>query len=350
MKRKILTDARSLFANKTSDPNRMRPYIGDDGGAYILVHKGGDRNDPKNYRTELVVNATLRPDEWKAIDSTVAMVSRARLTGFEDLRRNGLVYNLPNAMGTTVLTWGTMTDAMEATISMDPVKRGGNDRPLFGEKFLPIPVVHADFQIGERYLQTSRNLGNGLDTIQVEMAAQRVVEKLEATLWGTTATLTYGGGTIHSYLSHPDINTMSLGTSWATETPPNIIADVIAMKQALINDRKYGPYMIYVPIGYETTMDQDYKDVGASVTLTIRSRIMQIDKIQGIKVVDTLPANTVLMVSMTRDVVDFVDGIPLRTVQWDSEGGFVHNYKILTIQVPRVKSDPDGKSGIVKLS
>jgi hypothetical protein len=63
-----------------------------------------------------------------------------------------------------------------------------------------------------------------------------------------------------------------------------------------------------------------------------------------------LPADTVLLVQMTSDVVDLVDGMPIQTVQWDTEGGFIHNYKVMTIQVPRVKSDYNNRSGIVKLS
>jgi uncharacterized linocin/CFP29 family protein len=354
MKKRIhkgrVTDAGKLFANKTMDPNRMRPFIGTDGEAYIMVHTGGDRNDPKNYTSQLVNNATLRYDEWRALDQAVIAAARQRLVGFDDLRRNGLVHPLGNAMGTTVLTWQAMNDAMEATVSMDPVRRSNNDRAAFSTKHTPIPVIHADFTINERVLQESRSRGNGLDTLQAEMATRRVAEKLEDMLFGSASTLTYGGGTIYSYLTHPDINTISIGTAWSSETAENIINDVLAMKQALIDDRYYGPYMLYIPVGYEVTMDKDYKSTDAGMTQTIRQRILAIEKIQGITVVDRLPANTVLMVCMQKDVVDLIDGMPIQNVQWDSEGGFVHNYKVMTIQIPRVKSDYNGRSGIVKLA
>jgi hypothetical protein len=90
--------------------------------------------------------------------------------------------------------------------------------------------------------------------------------------------------------------------------------------------------------------------VSAGMSQTIKERILKIDKIQGITVVDRLPANTVLMVCMQKDVVDLIDGMPMQNVQWDSEGGFIHNYKVMAIQVPRIKSDYDGRCGIVKLS
>lgn len=352
MKRKQhkVSDLRSFFANKAGDPNRMRPFIGEDGEAYVLVHKGGDRNDPKSYRREMVNNATLRYDEWRTIDRAVQRIAEQRLVGFDDLRRNGLVMPLANAMGTTVLTWDEMSDAMEATVSMDPVKRGKNDRVDFSSNHIPIPVIHADYQINERVLIESRNRGNGLDTIHAERAARRVSEKLEDMLFGSASILTYGGGTIYTYLTHPDINTIAIGTAWTSETAENIISDVLAMKQALINDRYYGPYMLYIPTAYETTLDEDYKTTGAGMSQTVAQRIKQIEKIQGIQVVDRLPANTVLMVCMQSDVVDLIDGMPMQNVQWDSEGGFVHNYKVMTIQIPRIKSDYNGRSGIVKLA
>jgi hypothetical protein len=170
-------------------------------------------------------------------------------------------------------------------------------------------------------------------------------------LFGASSILTYGGGTIHTYLSHPDINTASLGTQWNnSETAENILADVLGMKQKLIDDHYFGPYMLYIPTAYETILDGDYKSTDAGMSQTIRQRILQIANIQGITTVDRLPAHTVLMVCMQKDVVDLIDGMPIQSVQWDSEGGFVHNFKVMTIQVPRVKSDYDGRSGIVKLS
>lgn len=354
MKRKQhkLADVRSFFANRAGDANHMRPFLGKDGNPYILVHTGGDRNDPKNYRPQLVNNATLRYDEWRTLDLAVTRIAEQRLVGFEDLRRNNLVMPLGNAMGTTVLTWQDMSDAMEAIVSMDPVRKGKNDRVQFSTNHIPIPVVHDDYTISERVLIESRNRGNGLDTLQAERAARKVSEKLEDMLFGSSSTLTYGGGTIYSYLSHPDINTVNLAANWdATDDMAEaILADVLAMKQALINDHYFGPYMIYIPTAYETVLDDDYKTTSAGMSQTIRQRILQISNIQGITVVDRLAANTVLMVCMQKDVVDLIDGMPIQNVQWDSEGGFVHNYKVMAIQVPRIKSDYDGRSGIVVLS
>jgi uncharacterized linocin/CFP29 family protein len=255
-------------------------------------------------------------------------------------------------MGTTVLTWQEMSDALTATISIDPVRKGQNDRPDFKTNHIPIPVIHADYTISERVLQESRMRGNGLDVLDAERAARRVAEQLEDMLFGATSSFTYGGGVIYTYLTHPNRNQVTLTEAWTagTKTPEEIIADVLAMKQASINDNYYGPWMLYLPTAYETVLDNDYKTTTNALTLTIRQRILQISGIQGITIVDRLPANNVLMVCMQKDVVDLIDGMPMQNVEWDSEGGFIHNYKVMTIQVPRIKKDYAGRSGVIHLA
>jgi len=349
MKNNRVQEAQS-FLGRDSIASK-RPFIGKDGAPYIIVHKGGDVKDPKNYGHQLVANATLRYDEWRQLDDAVVKVAEQRLIGFDDLKANGLVRPLTNAMGTTVLTWEEMSDAMEAVVSIDPVRKSKGDTVDFNTAHIPIPIVHSDYMLSERILQESRNRGTGLDTVNAERAARKVAQKLEDMLFGATATLTYGGGTIHSYLSHPDINTVSLGSNWdaSGKTGVAIKDDVLAMIQACINANYYGPWMLYVPTAYQTVLDDDYNVSGTS-TQTIRQRIESIDGIKGVRVVDRLPANNVLLVTMSTDVVDLIDGSPFQNIQWDTEGGFVHNYKVMTIQVPRVKSDYNNASGIVLLA
>lgn len=342
--------ASALQMNGSLNPGMLRPFIGEDGKAYVTVYNGGDPKKVESYQTIQVNSGTLRRDEWKALDDAVLKVSEKRLGGIADLEANGLVYNLGNAMGTTVLEWHDMSDALEADLTMDGISRAKNDRPVYNTNYLPIPIIHADYEINARALAASRNMGNPLDTTLAERAARKVAEKLENMLF-TSTTYAFGGGTIYSYLNYSDRNQVTLAKAWDASgtTAAEIIADVVAMKQASINAYHYGPWMLYIPTAYETVMDEDYSTSGAS-TQTIRERILKIDGIKGVKVIDTLTANNVILVQMTSDVVRLVKGMGIQNVQWQTEGMFINKYKVMTIQVPQIRSDQNGKCGITHLA
>jgi len=335
-----------LVTNGRMDAGAMRPWIDPKTGkSYITTFAGGDAKNPENYRNvELQTNATLRPYEWRQLDEVLLPIAEKRLNGVKDLIDNGLVYNLGNAMGTTVLEWHDVSDALDAVLTMDGVTRGENDRPEFTANYLPIPIIHADYEINARALAASRSLGNPLDTTMAERAARKVADKLEQMLFTSTA-YTFGGGTIYSYLNFPHTNKVTLAKAWDASdvTGAEIVDDVVTMKQASIESYFYGPWMLYIPTGFETKLDKDYNDYR---TGTIRDRIMQIAGIKGIKVVDTLTADNVVLVQMSSDVVRLVQGLPLQNVQWEVEGKFLSKFKVLTIAVPQIRADQDGHCGI----
>lgn len=352
--------ANAMMANGRLDFGMMRPWaeIQDVNGmliptgrAFVTQYKGGDPKNVNNYvNRPIQVNATtLRRDEWIQLDEVLVTVARERLGGVQDLIDNNLVFNLGNAMGTTVLEWHDVSDSMSAEMTMDGVTRAKGDRPKYGTNYLPVPIIHADYEINARVLAASRNMGNPLDTTMAEQAGRRVMEKLENLLF-TSTTYSFGGGTIYSYLNFPNRNPVTLTEAWTAsgKSATEIISDVVAMKQAAIDDRKYGPYMLYVPTGYETLLDEDYN--ATTPGTTIRERILKIDKIKGIKVIDTLPADNVLLVQMTTDTVRLVRGMGLQNVEWQTEGNMITKYKVMTIQVPQIRSDQEGHCGIVHLA
>ena len=355
--------AQKLLANGKLNPGMMRPFIDPrDQKSYVTFYTGGDPAKKESYVTQRInANASLRRDEWKQLDDALLDVSRFRLGGVEDLITNNLTYNLGNAMGTTVLEYHDVSDAMEAELTMDGLTRGKNDRPDFNFHYLPIPIIHVDYEINARELAASRNLGNPLDTIDAQIAGRKVQEKLETMLFGNT---TYafgekgsdGRNSIYSYLNHPDRNLVAIGTHWdlldydstGGHAGEKILNDVFKMKASSMADLHQGPWMLYIPSNYELMVDRDYDKT--SQGKTIRERIMQINGIKGIKTIDTLPADNVLLVQMTPDVVRLVRGMGIQNVEWKSEGNMVTNYKVMTIQVPQIRSDYNKRSGIVHMA
>lgn len=358
--------ANQLLSNGRLNIGMMRPFIDQDPktgtfGKYITVYKGGNPKDINNYQTlPINTNATLRRDEWKQLDEAILEEAKYRLGGVQDLIDKGLTYNLGNAMGTTVLEWHDIAGDMTAQVSMDGVSRGQNDRPNYETNYLPIPIIHVDYEINARELSASRSLGNPLDTTIAARAARGVSEKLENMLFTNTtyqfgAAGTRGASKIWSYVNHPHRITKTIGTHWddgdfdsdAASGPDKIVNDVHAMKQLAIDARQFGPYMLYIPTNYETTIDKDYNKTSGK---TIRERILQIENIKGIKVIDTLPADNVLLVQMKPDTVRLVRGMGLQNVEWEVEGKFITKYKVMTIQVPQIRSDQNNKCGIVHMA
>lgn len=348
------------------NPAFMRPILGEDGHTYFTVYKGGDPKKRESYHTYrhdeirhlgISVYGTLRRDEWKQLDEAVQQAAHIRLGGIQSLIDRGLIYNLTNAMGTTVLEYHSINEAMEAEVSMDPAVRSRKDRPNYNTHYLPIPVIHSDFQISSRALEASRKLGNPLDVDSIQEATRVVNEKLELMLFNTSQTpFAFGGGYIYSYLDHPSRNTGSLTGAWTGLTGAQIVTDVRNMKQASINDRHYGPWELYIPTAYETVMDMDY-DASTPGT-TVRERITfnpatkkGISGIEDVKTIDSLPAGNVLLVEMNQRTVRLIRGMGIQVVQWQVGSSLSPTeYKVLTIQVPQVRADQSGKCGIIHYS
>jgi len=347
--------ARMIRNSGSFDVGAKRPFIGDDGRPYISMYKGGNPTKKESWGLHLVSNATLRRDEWKQLDAALIGEKMYRLGGIDDLKANGLTYNLGNAMGTTVLEWHDVAGKMTAVVSLDGITKGEANRPNFQTNYLPIPITHVDYEINARALATSRNMGNPLDVTDAAMAARAINEQLENMLF-TDITYGYGGvddrnrNKIYSYVNFPDINLVTLGTHWdaSAKTAAGILNDVMNMIKAANAAYYYGPFMLYIPTGYSLTLYEDYDTTTPGKT--IKSRLLELDMIKGIKVIDTLADDTILLVQMTPDVVRLVSGLGLTNIQWKEEGDFVTKFKAFCIQVPQIRSDQNGKCGIVKLA
>ena len=84
--------------------------------------------------------------------------------------------------------------------------------------------------------------------------------------------------------------------------------------------------------------------------MTVRERVMKIGGLQDIVVVDRMPANNAVLVQTTPDVIRIINGLPMQNIEWTTEGGMVHKYKVMTIQVPQIRSTYDGKTGIAHMA
>jgi hypothetical protein len=319
----------------------MQPMGLNDFGRSIVSKLVANGFDVNCLRT----NATLRKDEWIMLDTMIIQTARQRLRAAADLMSRGLVKNV-NGLATTILQWQTQSRTGEVNVNIDPQVQGNSEALDFQLKSLPLPIFHADYQIGLRELTTSRNNGfTGLDTLLAAQKAQDIAEKIENTLINGLDNFTYGQGTIYGYTDFPDRATTTI-SDWSDTavTGEDIVQEVLEMVQAQFDQFSYGPFVLYIPLSYATKMSEDYSD--AKGDNTIRERIEDIQEVSEVRVLDLLEDGNVLLVQLTQDKVEMVNGMPLSNVQWDEGGGMTSHFKIMTIQIPRLLADKDGNSGI----
>ena len=320
------------------DPGVLRPFIGNDGRSYVT--RAG--------KAVLLTNATatLRKDDWKTLDTAVVKAAQQRLKFVADLRGAGLQYSIPNGMGKTVLETETQSDINDATISMDGLRRSQADRPLFELTNLPLPIIHKDYHFSARQIAASRNGGSPLDTTMAEAAGRKVAEYAEQLALGTLSTYVYGGGTIYGAANYTGRMTKTLTTPVAAGATmgAQALADVLAMRAQSVAAYHYGPWMLYTSPNWDIYLDDDFK---AASDRSVRERIKMVEGITDIRTLDYLSNFDMLLVQMTSDVIRMVVGMELTTVQWESDGGLLKNFKVMAIMVPQLRQDQNSRTGIV---
>lgn len=293
---------------------------------------------------------TLRRDEWIAFDEALVEEATIRLRGVAALMGAGLTVPVSGAMGKTVFQYEKVSDMNDAEVSLDGRARTEDDALVFDLSSLPLPITHKDFNISLRTLLASRNRGESLDTTQARVAGRKVAEKVESMLF--VGGPTFGGNRVHGLTTQGDRNTGAHGTnglwtSYPTKTGANMVADVLTMMTGLETDRYFGPYILFLPRNYSTIIENDFK---ANGDLSIRQRIQQIDGIRQVVVCDQLTASNMVLAQATLDVMAMIEGESIQTIQWDMLGGMEVNFKAFAIEIPLIRSDKTGRSGVYHMS
>lgn len=326
-------------------------YIGrDDNGGFLTSGSVAAKLLRSNFNVNsLRTNDVLYFRDWIELDRTIIQYARMRLVGVKDLFDMGLTYPVENALGVTRVEWERISDFGSAEISMSGVAEGQNERVKFDQAFVPLPIVHKDFNINIRALQASRRGGHPLDTSQAALAARIVAEKVENMLFQGGPNLGTLAGQVYGYTNAPNAQTGTLGFDWGqtATTGENMLTDLQTIIQDLNDQHHYGPYGIYVPNHWYIRMSDDFKTYG---TDTILERLSAIPGVSFIRPSENLtltsPNKGVVVVQLTPDVVDMIDGMQPTVVQWESHGGMVLNFKVMCILVPRMKSTQAAQSGI----
>lgn len=360
------------------DPGLMRPYIETDpnsrfrGQRVCTVNDGRKPDGSPKHRIVTVDSLQRRgihspvfnampllKDTWVHLLNTVLKATRQRLRAWTDLAAASTVGGF-NAMGKTTLEYQTMNDPGEAVVDMDAMTDGRADRPSFALRSIPLPITHSDFWFSEREIAISRNSGAPLDTTMAEAAGRRVAEMIEKTTIGVETGIAFGptsssdtrySGTsqIYGYTNLPARVTKTDLNAPTGSNPEAVMTDVLEMIETMQSNGYFGPYMLYTSTGYSRYLSDDYFRTGStSAVRSLRQRIMEIEGVMDIRRLDYLTSGyQLILVQMTSEVAQAIDGLGIQTVRWESQGGMRQNFKVMAIQVPLLKQPSNGVTGIV---
>lgn len=321
----------------------LRPWVGSDGRHYMTLNA----NTPREQIVTTNAPATLPYEAWKAYDDAVVEAVTSKLRAVADIRGAGLEYTIPNGLGHTVLQYQTMGDITDATISMDPIRRSETDTPQGEPMLLPLPVIHKDLDYSARQISVSQGGRTPMpvDTGSVQMAARKVAEGAEKLLTGTAGSFSYGGGTIYGMTNLPQRATKTDMPTPDGTNGPAVITAILALRQMLINNKHTGPYVFYVNTQWASVLDNDFSATKGDQTL--RQRILAIDGITDVRVLDFLPTTkyTCILQELQSESIRMVIGMEVQTLQWESMGGLMKHFKVMCIIIPQLRPDTANNSG-----
>lgn len=362
------------LAQVNYDAGLLRPMVMDDGKKYCWVANGRMTTNKQGKSvptrdaipiTRLInsgmipatFNASALPYQaWQAIDKAVIRATRERLNAWNDLVAANL-YSGFNGMAVTGLIKDTMTDPGDAKVDLDTLSDDLSDAPLYTPDILPLPIIHAGFQLSQRRLAVSRNTGTPLDTTMAEACGRRCAETLEKMTIGVTdfSGLTIGGSDftnkgIYGFRTQPDRITKTDVTASGSFVASTFVDEIIAMKELARAQRYYGPFVLYYSTSWDQYLARDYYATVTAAgvvapTKTVLERVTQIAGITRVQMLD-LFSNTdeLLLVQMNSDTVRAVDGMDWTTVQWEEHGGAKIVFRVMGIKVPDLRSQYSGTS------
>lgn len=369
------------------DVGYSRPFINDKGIPCVtintgrIVEKDGKRVlEKKTYPVAELArqgkfsptwnSTTLRKEEWVYVDREVLEANKAPLVAWSDLAKSSRIGDV-NGMEYSTYEYETMSDGGEAMISMSGLVEGRNMAMEFARSSVPIPIIFVDWYLDLRLLNQERKRGTlaGVPITRARAAAQRVGETVEDLTIGTKVGPSFGtvstgpyphrdaatvGSKVYGYINHPMRQTKTDLTTPTGSNPMAIYSDIIEMREMLYDQDFPGPFMLYYSTDWDAWLDLDYGQIGTGSFApgeTLRSHIMKIGGLAGMKRLPRLKSSTnpltMIMIQMTPDVAQALDAAQIRTMQWDTKGGWMVNFRTWAMQIPVLKYDHDENMGIV---
>ena len=301
------------------------------------------------YRTRFRAATQFPLHAQELIDKAVTRVGMRRLSIVKDLILAGLTVPLPNWLSYTEYYWESMNQVGGAIETMVPKARGEDQKPDRIGNRIPIYCTTDDFTYTIREIKQSERVDSiPMDTLGIEMATRAVNERIENSFINGSS-INSAGLTVPGLLNAPQATSVdfSAGT-WTGATGAQMQTDVIRFMDAMRDNKKWGPWRLYIPTNFSTILERPFS---VASDKTIRAWLEGMsdgeDGKLTIRVADYLPADTVVMLQMSPEVVSVLVGQEPTAISWTDGPGFEFFHLVMACMIPRISHDYDNQSGIV---
>ncbi len=197
-------------------------------------------------------DAPFGAEDWAKIDDVVVSVARQLLVGRRFIEITG-----PLGIGTPTVPLLTIGGAQACLHDADgcACEAGGCDIIEVTERhYLPFPLLHQDFRLGWRDIETSRKLGLPME-LGPAAAASAAVARLEDEL-------IFRGHAEHGYpgLLTADGRNKAKLADWGE--PGSAFENVVAATEVLVSDGFYGPFAVILSPALYAKTQRIAKGVG----------------------------------------------------------------------------------------
>jgi uncharacterized linocin/CFP29 family protein len=324
--------------------NSWRPYGFDKRGRPV-----NERGRLAVNERALATNAFLNREEWEQLDKTVFEMAKLRLGAYQDLISAGL--RRKSSLAAWYSKWRVASERVAADVTMDFRTRLNEDRTDKKTYGVPIPIISAKYSLGRRELLSARAAGQSIETFEAGEASAAVTEKAEDILINGDTSIVVSGSSIPGYRTLSARETgaaSSYGSGGDFATISNVTKTFLGVLAAMAAKRYYGPFGCYIHNTQYHEMLATYTDGSGQTAL---ERVEKYPQIKFVKPNDLMTtAGDLLMVQLTRNVVDVEVALTLENRRWEAPDGSAMFFVVMMSAVPRLKTDYQGNAGIAHVT
>lgn len=318
-------------------------------------------NQDQEELTAANLPSSLRIDDWVEYSGEIRPQHEVAPNAVERLLGEG--FGISSSLARYVYVSQMRGVELDAEVSMNARAKGQQDMPAFGLDGVPLPIVHADYELDSREYQNAQAFGESFDTSVGQEAARAVFRKEEDILWnGLDMSINTDRGTFSiDGLAVDNAKNIDIAASanWATD-PTAIIPDLKDTYDAIEQQagkegldagpmpEQTGAYLFVPRRKYAAVSRGDYETSATDepVIERVRRQFGELELVPAPR----LDVNTAVLLTNDQRYFQIINAQGLTNTNWEVDGGLGLKNKVMASRIPYLKEQPDGIKGVARIT